>query len=81
MLHPTDQNQQGSSNKSIKLSSNVRNEPLARTLKSTIVNYKDSISHAKINDSTHNRSMNLERKESGTDGSSHKLDKMIAHQK
>ena len=81
MLHTTDQNQQGSASRSIKLSSNLRSEPVARTLKSTIVNYKDSISHTKINDPSQNRSMNLERKESGTDNSSYQLNKMIANQK
>lgn len=54
---------------------------MARTLKSTLVNYKDSISYVKVNDPAQNKSMTIERKESGLDNSSQKLDKMIAHQK
>lgn len=55
MLHTTDQNQQSSASKTIKLSANLRTEPVVRTLKSTIVNYKDSISHTKNNDTIQNR--------------------------
>lgn len=62
MLHPTDQNQQNSLTRSIKLQSNLRSEPVARTLKSTLVNYKDSISHVKPNELGQNSSITLERK-------------------
>lgn len=81
MLHQADQNQHSSAHKTIKLSSNLRNEPVVRTLKSTLVNYKDSISHAKNNDVGQNRSMQLEKKDSGADHSTQKWDKVIAHQK
>lgn len=50
MLHQADQNQQNTASKTIKLSSNLRTEPIGRTLKSSIINYKDSISLSKNND-------------------------------
>lgn len=59
MLHSTDQNQQSSANNTIKLTANLRTEPVVRTLKSTIVNYKDSISHTKNNDTTQNRTIDV----------------------
>lgn len=58
MLHTTDTNQQSSTSKTIKLTANTRTEPVVRTLKSTIVNYKDSISHTKNNDNVQNRTIN-----------------------
>lgn len=57
MLHTTDTNQQNTTSKTIKLTSNTRTEPVVRTLKSTIVNYKDSISHTKNNDNVQNRTI------------------------
>lgn len=81
MLHLTDQNQHSSAHKTIKLSANTRAEPVVRTLKSTLVNYKDSISHTKNNEPIQNRSMNLEKRDSGLESSSQKWDKVIAHQK
>ena len=59
MLHSTDQNQQSSASKTIKLTANLRTEPVVRTLKSTIVSYKDSISHTKNNDTTQNRTIDV----------------------
>jgi hypothetical protein len=50
MLHQADQNQHNTASKSIKLSSNFRTEPVGRSLKSSIINYKDYISQTKNND-------------------------------
>lgn len=74
MLHTTDQNLQSSSGqKTIKLSVNQQTQPVTRTLKSTVVTYKDSLSHNKNNDMMQNRSMNLEKKDSGLEGSAQKI--------
>ena len=62
MLHTTDQNLQAhssSNQKTIKLTTNQRNEAPVRTLKSTVITYKDSLSHNKNNDIMQNRSINL----------------------
>lgn len=59
MLHSNDQNYHLSAPKTIKLSAGIRSEPVARTLKSNLVQYKDSISHNKNNDALPNRSVQL----------------------
>lgn len=80
MLHTSDPNQQTSTSKTIKLTANTRTEPVVRTLKSTIVNYKDSISHTKNNDNVQNRTINTENLDSSIDSSVQKWDSVLVQQ-
>lgn len=80
MLHSTDQNQQSSASKTIKLTANLRTKLVVRTLKSTIVSYKDSISHAESHEyhtKSYHRCFNID---SSLDSSNQKWEKVIAQQ-